>query len=897
MPGNKISTKISQNAGSNKPRRSRNAIPVRALQPLRSIVWIDKKGLRTIERGEVSPERVGWKAYGLCSLPSEWVPRFLVVDAQWGEETHSEGTFRQHLAQGMAEIGLQGSLVMVRSNGTKETLRHRGRLVSEKCAPTEILSTIRRLMERRSENTEGEVHWIVEEYVEPRRLGHLSNERHLSREPRDWVLEVEQHKDEPGYITSIAVRHWRDGSRISNYDLSCKSEPAISLRLKQVAMWATHLDARVHFEWVWNGDVVRIVQVDAAEAITSVNPHSLLPEEVPDIPPESLDVFKVATSNDYERYGKLRNAKLYRELGYQMPAFYVLDDPETIGRILSGEMPAHLEDDLAELTKRPLIIRTDGKKIPEEKNEMLPRSDGELRTVGEAKNWIVQVFRARIEERGLKDAELCLIAHHFIPSVSSAWARAEPGARVVRIEVLWGIPEGLYWYSHDTFEIDTQDTTLADVTSFADLEYPFWKRLRYKGSFIASDPTGAWIPQQTAAPYDWRPSIGVEKWLFEIAHTTRRVAEREKFPISLMWFVGNHRKATQHRVLPWFHSKSELGDSPKAAPRRKIRDARDFKIETLRDWARLQQDVEAGKRVERVVMEPRDPAIIREPKFAENLADFAAAHNIVVELAGGILSHAYYILKRHGCQTECIDLFGADEDVVEFNKLVRDKIPEIIEGRGERVDVVQLAGDALIVALRQKLVEESLEALDAKSGDDLIGELADVDEVIRAFSHALQLRKGRIEAERRDKEKRRGGLNSGFMLKKTATPHSLPKRSASSEIDFSEKGVGPARAVISEPGDIPTTPAYRRPDRRQVDQRPEKILTFETEVSKLGEANETVKFSMPVNDDVLGNFDLVVELRRNRSTLRGVVRLSPESPKSSGGVSELQLKIEFPEKT
>lgn len=844
----------------------------------------------------MSPERVGWKAYGLCSLPSEWVPRFLVVDAECVGETHSERTFREHLAEGMEEIGLQGPSVMVRSSGTKETLSHRGRLVSEKCAPGEILPTIRRLMDQRSKHAEGQVHWVIEEYVEPRRLGHLSNERHLSREQRDWVLEVEHHGDEPGYITSIAVRHWRDGSRISDYDLSCKSEPAISLRLKQVAMWATDLDARVHFEWVWNGDTIRIVQVDAAEVIAGVNPHSLLPAEVPDIPPESLDVFKVATPDNYERYGKLRNAKLYRELGYRMPAFYVLDDPETIGRILNGEMPTNLEHDLAELTKRPLIIRTDGKKIPEGKNEMLPRSDGELRTVGEAKTWIGQVFRARIEQRGLRDAELCLIAHHFIPSVSSAWARAEPGGRIVRIEVLWGIPEGLYWYSHDTFEIDTQNKILAEVTSFADLEYPFWRRLRYKGSFIASDLSGAWIPQQTAAPYDWRPSIGVEKWLFEIAHTTRRVAEREQFPVSLMWFVGNHRKATEHKVLPWFHSKSELGDSPKAAPHRKVRDARDFKIETLLDWTKLQEEVQAGKRVERVVMEPRDPAIIREPKFAENLADFAASHNIVVELAGGILSHAYYILKRRGCQTECIDLFGAEEDVVEYNKLVRDKIPEIIEGRGERVDVVQLAGDALIVALRQKLVEESLEALDAKSGDDLIGELADVDEVIRAFSHALQLRKGRIEAERKDKEKRRGGLNLGFMLKKTATPHSLPKRSSSSEINFSEKGEGPGRAVISEPGDIPTTPTYRRPDRRQMDQRLEKILTFETEVSKLGEANERVQFSMPVNDDVLGNFDLVVELRRNRSTLRGVVRLSPESPKSSSGASELQLKIEFPEK-
>jgi len=86
-------------------------------------------------------------------------------------------------------------------------------------------------------------------------------------------------------------------------------------------------------------------------------------------------------------------------------------------------------------------------------------------------------------------------------------------------------------------------------------------------------------------------------------------------------------------------------------------------------------------------------------------------------------------------------------------------------------------------------------------------------------------------------------------------------------------------------------------DRRQVDQQPEKILIFETEATKLGEPNETVKFSMPVNDDVLGNFSIVVELRRNRSTLRGVVRLRPGLGVSSNKASDFQMEIEFPDKT
>src|SRR5580700_4475160 len=77
-----------------KPGHVKNASPVRALQPLRGVVWIDQEGLHNLAIAAMMPERVGWKAYGLSSLPSEWVPRFLVVDAQCVKEMRSEQTLR-----------------------------------------------------------------------------------------------------------------------------------------------------------------------------------------------------------------------------------------------------------------------------------------------------------------------------------------------------------------------------------------------------------------------------------------------------------------------------------------------------------------------------------------------------------------------------------------------------------------------------------------------------------------------------------------------------------------------------------------------------------------------------------------------------------------------------------
>ncbi len=581
-----------------------------------------------------------------------------------------------------------------------------------------------------------------------------------------------------------------------------------------------------------------------------------------------------------------RIIRVYRELGYSMPVFYVLDATQVMRAILSGQISAELEADLAELTKRPLIIRTDGTGIPGEQREMLPRSD-ELRSNKHAADWLVTDFKSKVEKSKLGNSDLCLIAHHFIPSVASAWARAVPGERVVRIESLWGIPEGLYWHSHDTFEVDTLRIDLNAVRPTASLNYKHRVRRRYKGTFIAPNEHGEWVHYQTAPPYDWKKSISKKRWIFDIARVTRQVAEREKCAAIVMWFIGNHPQATDHEVLPWFHTKSDFAPSPEAAPRQKRKSAVDYIIRDSNDWMALQEKLRSGKHIERVVVEPTDSALIRNRQFGEQLADFAASHKFVIELSGGILSHVYHMLQSRGAQVECVDLFGADEDVVDYNKLVRDKIPHLIEGGGERVRTVKLEGDALRTALLQKLVEEAFEALDASSGSELISELADAHEVIKALCQELKVSADEIEAERKEKENRRGGFEKGLMLVKTSTPHSIRKQSTTPDLPILElSSEESSAAIISEAADLPVKPLYRRSDLRRVDQQPEKLFTFETEISKVRDIEATLNFSMPIDDQVQRDFSLRVELRRRRTSVRGDVRLR---------LLPSQLRIEFSE--
>lgn len=861
----------------------------RAMKPLHPIWLITDIGPNLLDLEQILIDSVGYKAFGLSCVPAPWVPPFFVISALCFEKNGVDREVRRWIAECIERQRIRDERIMVRSSGTAETMENRGRLLSTVCSLDKVIPTIDQLINQAQSSSPGRVHWILQQEVVPAQKGHLSNEWRLSREDRDWIVEAEPQGDRLGTVTPLGVRRWRDGHELSDPNLQCSSETAISLCLRRVAIWATRLSSRTHFEWVWNGREIRIVQADVAEPPVGKKPATLLPKNIPSITVDSLSAFHRAFAADFEKYRKLSNARLYQRIGYEMPPFFVMDDQNSIERILSGEIPPAIKSDLHLLTERPLVIRTDGLEIPPDKREMLPRSEN-LCSVEDAEKWLLNHFRTDVQTSGLAAVRLALIAHHFIPSVACAWARAQPGKRIVRVESLWGVPEGLYWYSHDTFEIDVGENVAISSPS----KYPIRARLRYKGTFIAPDAEGKWLPYQTARPHDWARSIRKTEWLYEIARTTRIVAEEEQHEVSVMWFVDNHIQASRHAVLPWYHAKTQLTGSLKAAPRQKRTSAADFQIASLKDWNNLQRDVKSGKRIERVVVKPFDPELIRNPDFATNLAKLAAEQKIVVELSGGVLSHVYYILQREGAQVECTDLFGADEEIVEYNKLVRDRIPEIIKRRGERAEMQQLSSDALLTALRQKLVEEGFEALDARGGEEVIGELADVQEVLIAICNALGIPMNELEAEREEKRQRRGGFDKGIMLVKTAAPQSITKDPEPGSPILTDAQSG-AERIISSAAELPPGRSYRRPDLRYAGGQLEKLFTLETEINKLGEQKTAFTFTLPFGDGPERQIVLTVELRRTRASLRTVIRLRLEPPQLGLKFPDSQLQLSFPE--
>ena len=98
---------------------------------------------------------------------------------------------------------------------------------------------------------------------------------------------------------------------------------------------------------------------------------------------------------------------------------------------------------------------------------------------------------------------------------------------------------------------------------------------------------------------------------------------------------------------------------------------------------------------------------------------------------------------------------------IQYNKLVRDKIPEIIEASGKSCNTEVLSDDEYLKMLDAKLDEELAEY----HKDQNIEELADLIEVIYAAAKARGYSLEDLEKVRAEKASKRGGFGKKILLK------------------------------------------------------------------------------------------------------------------------------------
>ncbi|WP_256295792.1 nucleoside triphosphate pyrophosphohydrolase [Haloarchaeobius salinus] len=96
----------------------------------------------------------------------------------------------------------------------------------------------------------------------------------------------------------------------------------------------------------------------------------------------------------------------------------------------------------------------------------------------------------------------------------------------------------------------------------------------------------------------------------------------------------------------------------------------------------------------------------------------------------------------------------------EYDKLVRDRIPEVIRENDETPVTHTVEGEAYRERLREKLVEEATEF----RADPSAAELGDVLDVVAAIREAETIDEGKIQRKRRAKLDEHGGFEDGVVL-------------------------------------------------------------------------------------------------------------------------------------
>jgi predicted house-cleaning noncanonical NTP pyrophosphatase (MazG superfamily) len=103
-----------------------------------------------------------------------------------------------------------------------------------------------------------------------------------------------------------------------------------------------------------------------------------------------------------------------------------------------------------------------------------------------------------------------------------------------------------------------------------------------------------------------------------------------------------------------------------------------------------------------------------------------------------------------------------------YNKLIRDKIPQIIAQSGCEYAISSLSEADYLNALKEKLIEEATEVAEA-SPDEMVTELADLLEVMDTLIAIAGIEKAEVLEKQRERRERRGGFEKRIKLLWTET--------------------------------------------------------------------------------------------------------------------------------
>lgn len=710
-------------------------------------------------------DEVGTKVAGLFDLPLPWTPPFIVVTNAAREALSSRGSLPSGWLKDLAtdaglakalNLLLDGSNELIARSSASEVIEDRGQMRSVECpADTEAVEAGVVKCWKANEtllSANDCLAVILQPKLQGRRVGHLSNERRVSERHDSWL--VEEWVMEPPEPHGLSIRLGPVGAEEVDLGsaLTCEEPRELTRRLRQVAAAALGARGRRHYEWVWDGARLWIVQRDFEKTPKGEPPASRW-ISTPPVPIGKLRLW-VRDEDAIGGWAKADCVKTFRECGFPSQTVFVLEDRGVLEDLTLGRVPPLLQADIETLIEGPLVVRSDVSPTTDRSGLMLPRTET-CSSASQVEDFLKETARC-FAAGGTPPSKVAFLAHRFIPATAGSYSYAIPGVPRIRTDSIWGVPDGLLYFAHDSFEYDIE----AGHTT--------WRKPRCKRDYVDFNRDGTWFEKMAGTPWDWRESL-TEDQRGTIASQTRALADHVGHSVELMHFVGVHPDTGLPDCLPWFFRQRESVETGSedyvlrlGRPAFVVTSPTDF------DVLETRLDSEASQRFSSFRLRPT-PEHIHVGGFVEAAAEFANTHNLTIDLEGSVLSHVYYLLKRAGAKVRIVDREEPPpvRGIQRFNKLVRDQIPKIIERGGERAVVVRASAPELIELLKRKMVEEAVELQKSTGRDSLMEEAADVFEVLRAVCAAVGEDVESAIALAEEKRAARGGFEGGYVLKGT----------------------------------------------------------------------------------------------------------------------------------
>ncbi|PTS83276.1 hypothetical protein DBR17_08535 [Sphingomonas sp. HMWF008] len=726
------------------------------------------------DRRSVLAKRIGRKAAGLAIIPRAWTPPFIVIEASVFE--------RWRLAYGRSALAIISSVakfaaiearkwsdswdrgITVRSSATEETLSERGSNESVALAADFDHARIGRAIlqiyqQFANEGASGAMAVVVQARVAHLALGHISNEQRVSKTINQWMWEYEP-ADKPGG----RFNSQRDNAPDPSKQLSASKQRSSDLTrlFRKIGRWCTELHAgRTHLEWGASAESLWLFQLDFEDdqPEIGVDPTAFLRKG--DFTPSTAlpndAAFHIADITARSGWRKIDKVADFVTKQYdRFPALVHITGDQFLAHLAAGR---DLTADLEKFAHGRIVCRTDCNALGVAALN-LPRTHtvSSLEAIA-----FIQATIAEFSQSGVTADKLCFILHKFIPAATAAWAVARKDEHIVRVDSLWGLPDGLQFLPHDSFEYDVRRNQQSS------------ERTRYKHAFLQETDTGKWEVVRVARKATrWR-SLPLPD-LAEVAQRTHEIAQRLGKDLQVMWFCQIPEATGLPRNIPWFSmAPSKHATERTVSPTKKrivIRSMADLDVAALQAKSQFL-----------LQLDPDDPELFRSAAFLEKVITVAKDKDFPVGLTGSILGHAYYMIEKAGVPVIALNepTRSRTRQRRVFRKLVRDEIPSKITEGGETVTLAEIAKGEARAALVGKLFEESYELLAADTPQDVTAELADVLEVVRSLANATGIDWNEVTQAADQKRISRGGFERNIVLLETSWPGWLAgSRAASS---------------------------------------------------------------------------------------------------------------------